>query len=90
MSYSETQNARTALRASCVWALNSLVSHNECSRSKKAQGKKGRESGQTVGMFKKCISDPYHEIKVLISASLHLTVCYRKELTVSHPERLSL
>lgn len=71
-------------------AWHSLVNHNECYRSKKARGKNGRESGQRVGMFKKCISDPCHEIKVLISASFHLNTCYRKELIVSHPERLSL
>lgn len=61
MTYSETQNTKTILRASCGLAWHSLVNHNECSRSKQAWGKNGRESGQIVGMFKKCISDPYHE-----------------------------
>lgn len=91
MARSETWNIKPAQIASCVLAWHSLVNQNEyCRTKKKALGKNGRESGQVVQIFKKYISDSYCGIKVLMSPSLPLTACSRKQFIVSHPERLSL
>lgn len=57
---------------------------------RKHRDKNWRESGQIIKISKRCISDPYHEIEMLISVFVHLTACYRKELIGSHPERLSI
>lgn len=90
MAHSETWSIKPTQRAFCVLVPHSLVNHNEYCRIKKKSYWQKWESGQVVQIFKKYMGDSYYGIKVLISPSLPLTACSRKQFIVNPPERLSL
>lgn len=70
MMSSETKNTKTSTAEFLVhWSDVHWFTINVLYQ-RKHRHKNWRESGQIIRMSKKCISDPYHEIEMLISAFL--------------------
>lgn len=71
MMSSETKNPKTSTAEFLVrWSdVHWLITINVLYQ-RKHRDKNWREPGQIIRMSKKCISDPYHEIEMLISAFL--------------------